>query len=102
MSMQPQWNLYEAAILLQAYIETLQGTMTLQEAVHNVSTQLRQMGVNNGIEVDDVFRNINGISFQIKSMESAYKGFTVMKPASRLFPKLFVFIEITQIDIKKY
>lgn len=88
MSMQPQWNLYEAAILLQAYIETLQGTMTLQEAVHNVSTQLRQMGVNNGIEVDDVFRNINGISFQIKSMESAYKGFTVMKPASRLFSEI--------------
>ena len=86
--MQPQWNLYEAAILLQAYIETLQGTMTLQEAVHNVSTQLRQMGVNNGIEVDDVFRNINGISFQIKSMESAYKGFTVMKPASRLFSEI--------------
>lgn len=88
MSMQPQWNLYEAAILLQAYIETLQGTMTLQEAIHNVSTQLRQMGVNNGIEVDDVFRNINGISFQIKSMESAYKGFTVMKPASRLFSEI--------------
>lgn len=86
--MQPQWNLYEAAILLQAYIETLQGTMTLQEAIHNVSTQLRQMGVNNGIEVDDVFRNINGISFQIKSMESAYKGFTVMKPASRLFSEI--------------
>lgn len=88
MPRQPQWNLYEAAILLQAYIETLQGKMTLQEAVHKVSTQLRQMGVNNGIEIDDVFRNINGISFQIKSMESAHKGFTVMKPASKLFSEI--------------
>lgn len=88
MPMQPQWNLYEAAILLQAYLETLQGATTLQEAIRSVSIQLRKMAVNNGIEIDNVFRNINGISFQIKSMESAYKGFTVMKPASKLFSEI--------------
>ena len=43
------------------------------------------MAVNNGIEIDDIYRNINGISFQMLSMESAYLGKTVRKPATRLF-----------------
>lgn len=99
MPTQPQWNLYEAAILLQAYVETLHGTMTLQEAIRSVSNHLRQMAVNNGIEIDDVFRNINGITFQMKSMESAYKDFTVMKPASKLFSEI---VRIYRNDPERY
>lgn len=37
------------------------------------------------MEVDEVYRNTNGISFQMKSMESAYLGRTVFKPATKLF-----------------
>ena len=43
------------------------------------------MAINQGIEIDDVYRNTNGISFQMASMESAYKSQTIMKPATRLF-----------------
>lgn len=99
MPTQPQWNIYEAAILLRAYIETLQGAISLQEAIRRVSMELRQMASNNGIEIDEVFRNINGIAFQIKSMESAYRGFTVMKPASRLFTEV---VSIYRNDPERY
>ena len=46
---------------------------------------LRAMAINLGIEIDDTYRNVNGISFQMSSMESAYQGCTGLKPASRLF-----------------
>ncbi len=43
------------------------------------------MATNQGVEIDEIYRNTNGISFQMASMESAYKGQTIMKPATRLF-----------------
>lgn len=85
MPVQPKWNIYEAALLLQAYIQILQGKETAREAICRVSDQLRLMAINNGIEIDEIFRNVNGITFQMKSMESAYKGYTVVMPASKLF-----------------
>lgn len=79
------WSRQEAAILLDGYIEVLRGELPRSRIIKRVSADLRKMAVNNGIEIDDIFRNENGISFQMQSMESAYRGVTVMKPATRLF-----------------
>lgn len=38
--------------------------------------------------IDDTYRNISGIIFQLLSMESAYNGFTITKPASKLFTEI--------------
>ena len=82
---QPQWNIYEAAVLLDAYIETLKKEQPKSHIVKDVSVALRQMAVNQGLIIDDVFRNENGISYQLQSMESAYKGVKVYVPATKLF-----------------
>ena len=50
-----------------------------------ISDKLRNMAVNRGITIDDVYRNENGISYQIQSMDSAYKGYKVYVPATKLF-----------------
>lgn len=76
---------YEAALLLDAYLKTLSGEKGRMESVRDCSMQLRQMALNAGSEIDDICRNVNGISFQMASMESAYQGHTIMKPATRLF-----------------
>lgn len=76
---------HEAALLLDAYLKTLSGEKGRMESVRECSSQLRQMAVNAGTRIDDVYRNVNGISFQMASMESAYQGHTIMKPATRLF-----------------
>ena len=44
------------------------------DSVKKCSQLLRAMAVNSGIEIDDIYRNVNGISFQMASMESAYQG----------------------------
>ena len=78
----------EAALLLDAYLKTLSGEVGQMESVQKCSSQLRQMALNAGTEIDDIYRNVNGILFQMASMESAYQGHTVIKPATRLFAKM--------------
>ena len=65
---------HEAVLLLDAYLETLGSNQSRQQIVQRVSDDLRTMATNQGIEIDDIYRNTNGISFQMASMESAYKG----------------------------
>ena len=79
---------YEAALLLDAYLKTLSGEKGRIESARDCSVQLRQMALNAGSEIDDIYRNVNGISFQMASMESAYQGHTIMKPATRLFTEI--------------
>lgn len=82
---QPSWNMFEAVILLEAYVATKDGLLGREDAVRNVSSDLRKMALNQGIEFDNTFRNENGISFQMHSMESAFHGKTMYKPATKLF-----------------
>ena len=79
---------YEAELLLDAYLKTLSGEKERMESVRDCSLQLRQMALNAGSEIDDIYRNVNRISFQMASMESAYQGHTIMKPATRLFTEI--------------
>lgn len=45
-----------------------------KDAILRVSNALRQMAVNQGMVVDDTYRNVNGITFQMQSMEHAAFG----------------------------
>lgn len=82
---QPSWDKYEAAILLEGLLASVKGELTRLDAIKVVSRDLRAMALHRGIEIDEVYRNTNGISLQMKSMESAYFGYTVFKPATKLF-----------------
>ena len=88
MTVQKQWNKYEAAILLDFYLLYLKGTLSKKDAIETVSKRLRTMAKNDNAIIDDTYRNISGITFQLLSMESAYKGFTITKPASKLFAEI--------------
>lgn len=90
---------YEAALLLDAYLKTLSGEKGRMESVRDCSMQLRQMALNAGSEIDDICRNMNGISFQMASMESAYQGHTIMKPATRLFTEIVL---LYRNDVARY
>ena len=82
---QPSWDKYEAAILLEGLLASIKGELTRSDAIKAVSRDLRAMALHRGMEVDEVYRNKNGISLQMKSMESVYLGHTVFKPATKLF-----------------
>ncbi len=66
----------------------LDGKLSRKEAIQIVSVKLRELSKKQNVFIDDVYRNVNGITFQMHSMESAYKGYTVVKPASNYLLKL--------------
>lgn len=84
---QKPWNMSEAVVLLEGLLLYKSNRISKKEAICLVSVQLRKMAENSGCAIDDVFRNTNGIAFQMSSMESALAGHTIMKPATRLFAK---------------
>ena len=96
---QPQWDIYEAAILLDGYLETVQKKEPKTHTIKRISDDLRTMAVNRGISIDSVYRNENGISYQLQSIESAYLGRKVYVPATRLFQEI---VQLYQNNNEKY
>lgn len=98
---QPSWDKYEAVILLEGLLASMKGELTRSDAVKAVSHDLRTMAVHRGMEIDAVYRNTNGISLQMKSMESAYLGRTVFKPATKLFAQVASLYHDSQDEYQK-
>lgn len=84
----PSWDEYEAVLLLDGLLAVIQHDIPRNIVIEHVSKDLRNMAKNRGWEVNEKFRNIAGITFQLQSMESAYMGYTVHKPATKLFAKV--------------
>lgn len=80
---QPQWDQYEAALLLDYCIKVENGEITKGNAIEAVSALLRTRAHNKGIQIDDTFRNLNGITMQLSSMRNCYlrqeNGLTISK-----------------------
>ncbi len=85
MAKQVPFSQHEAVLLLDALLEVQRTQQPKRVVVKKLSDELRQLALNSGLEIDDIYRNTNGISFQMSSMESAYAGVTIQKPATRLF-----------------
>ena len=96
---QPKWDIYEAVILLDGYLEWLNTNQPKTKIIKRISADLRRMATNRGTEIDDIYRNENGISYQIQSIDSAYKGKKVYVPATRLFEET---VELYRTDAERY
>lgn len=99
MARQIPWDEHEAAILLDAVIKVRTGEVERKQAIVDVSKILRKKAQMAGIEIDSVYRNVAGITFQMHSMESAYVGYTIVKPATKLFSKI---VEIMRSNRDEY
>lgn len=88
MAQRVPWDMSEAIIMLNALIAAREGRMSRKDAIVAVSSKLRSRAKRNGIEVDDIFRNVNGITLQMSTMEYILTdGEKGMKKSS--MPKLF-------------
>ena len=74
---------HEAVVLLDYYLKSLSGELTRQEAIKECSEMLRSMEKDRSL-LDEGFRSIKGISYQIRCMESAYTN-----ASSSPIPQLF-------------
>ena len=92
----PKWTREEALILFDSYIQVMQGHISKEEAVKIVSLKLRKMAMDSGIQIDDTFRNEDGISMQFENINYIVTdGEYGLSNASELFKNLIAdYIEI--------
>lgn len=80
------WDIEEAVLMLDMLLKSIDGRLTRKEAIRQVSEKLRRRAVNRGITIDDIFRNENGITFQMSALEVAYTGRkTRLKQPTKIF-----------------
>lgn len=84
---QKNWDKYEVALLIEAYQNMKQGRVDRTSALISLSQNLRQMAQNDGLEIDETFRNLNGMSWQMSFIEKAFSGDTY---ESRTPPHIFI------------
>ncbi|XOQ52576.1 MAG: hypothetical protein ACFWT7_04250 [Succiniclasticum sp.] len=66
------WNEYEEAVLLDALIKVLNHKLTRSSAISDVSRKLRIFAARRGNDINEKFRNENGINLQMACLEYAY------------------------------
>lgn len=84
---QKNWDKYEVALLIEAYQNIKQGRVDRNTALVALSQNLRQIAINEGLEIDDAFRNLNGMQWQMGFIERAFIGEDY---ESRTPPRIFV------------
>ena len=60
----PNWTKVEVALLIEAYQAISLSPKAKEQILGVLSTNLRNMAVNAGIEIDDTYRNLNGMFWQ--------------------------------------
>ena len=70
---QPKWNRHESALLLEGCLKIQRGE-DRKTIIKELSKTLRKMGERAGYSIDEIFRNENGIAWQMKRMEIALSG----------------------------
>lgn len=80
------WDQYEAAKLIEAYWEIQNSPASKHEVLKSLSELLRLYGVSRGYEIDEKYRNYNGIALQVSYIEGIFSnGQRGLKGASALF-----------------
>ena len=83
------WNKYEAALLVDTYEKVAKGELVRKVAITKLSKRLRYRKIMNGIEVNDKYRNENGIQLQLSIMEHIItNGEKGLASTSRLFEEI--------------
>ncbi|MEH2960230.1 hypothetical protein [Candidatus Merdisoma sp. JLR.KK006] len=89
MKRQPKWDKYEVALLIEAYLNIKNGNRDKIEALQELSNHLREKAINEGMEIDETFRNLNGMRWQMEYIDCAFKkaGYGKHMP-SKLFQSI--------------
>lgn len=89
MKRQPTWDKYEVALLISAYIQIKNGKEEKIAELKKLSDKLHKKAENDGLVLDETFRNLNGIQWQLGFVDCAFnnKSFGTHSP-SKMFRKM--------------
>lgn len=100
MVLRKSWDLTEAAILLDGLLQVRNYGKNRQDVICNISSRLRNSATKAGLPVDDQFRNTNGITLQLSSLEYVFtKGEKGLHKPTKLFVDI---VDIYNTNREKY
>lgn len=86
---QPNWDQYEAALLVEAYCKIKENKESRKSIIAELSATLRARAKAHGIVIDQTYRNENGISMRLGELEYLFSGGGVgLKNTSDLFREI--------------
>lgn len=89
MSKKTGWDKYETALLIDACEKVLSGKIAKATIVSELSLKLRQRAISRGMQIDDIFRNENGITLQMLKMDYFLtEGQKGLPGVSRIYEKM--------------
>lgn len=81
-----EWDKYESVLLLDAVISIYENGKNKKTVIFHLSSFLRQRAILNGLQIDSIYRNENGISLQSERMKFCfYNGQKGMAGTSKIF-----------------
>lgn len=72
MAVRVKWDQYETALLIDTFWLMEKNPDMKKTYISDLSEKLRRKAVISGIEIDDVYRNINGITMQLVSIGHSF------------------------------
>lgn len=89
MSERVVWDKYETALLIDMFWLVERKEISKSDACKLLSKQLRQMAINEGREVDELYRNYNGMVLQMTAIEKLFfPERNGLKEPSKLFKEI--------------
>ena len=83
------WDQFETALLIDAYLKVEGGEIARDLAVRQLSDLLREYGKRKDVKVDEIYRNINGISLRMSEIDCLFNsGHGGIKNTSKLFVEM--------------
>ena len=86
--MRIKWDQYETALLIETFWKIEEAHEKKSELIEKLSHTLRKIAVNRGIEIDAVYRNVNGISMQLAPIAHAFFPDRPTLTTSAMFQKM--------------
>ena len=83
--MQKPWDEYETVLLIDTCVKVLNKAWSPKEAIRRLSGALRKRAIDAGLEIDDVYRNEAGISYQLSNMQQLLVGDSADVHCSKIF-----------------
>lgn len=80
-----EWDIYESVLLLDAVIAIYEKGEDRAAVISNLSSFLRQRATLNGLDIDSVFRNENGIKLQMELMKFCFYNIENSKTSKIFF-----------------
>jgi len=88
MPIRVKWDQYETALLIETFWNIEENPSQKSTYIKQLSDNLRKKAVNAGIEIDDVYRNTNGITMQLSPIAHAFFPERPTLTTSAMFEKM--------------